>query len=125
VSLHLVRLPASEGGTACLVAVHRDARSGPVAVITDGSANPGLSAHRVLDALTSKLLTQLPPSSQEPIWVLSWPERAVASVLLDDAHVPTYHLLRHDHRGWHLAPLPAAALDDLLRPLPGSDPAPW
>ena len=116
-AVHLVRLPASDGGTSCSVTVHhRGPRHIPVAVITDSATNPGLSAHLVLDALTSRLREQLPPNSEEPIWVLRWPEPAIASVLLADVPILTHHLLVRDRLGWRLTPLPAAVVEELLSP---------
>ena len=115
VSVHLVTLPSHRGGTCCSVTVYRrTARHPPVAVVTDSATNPGVSAHLVLDVLTDSVLEQLPPGSEEPVWVLRWVERAVASVLLDDTPVLTHHLLVRNQLGWRRAPLPAAMVEELL-----------
>lgn len=111
----VVTLPADLGGTRCSVQVRPASKARPpVAVITDYHGNEGVSAHLVVSALTSSVRSRLPEDLEEPMWVLCWPERAVASVLVGSADFPTYHLLVRDPEGWRQVPLPASVADWLV-----------
>lgn len=111
----VVTLPDTLGGTRCSVQLRPANRTRPpVAVITDCELNEGVSAHLVVPALTSSVRSLLPEDVEEPMWVLCWPERAVASVLVGSATFPTYHLLVRDPGGWRQIPLPASVADWLI-----------
>jgi hypothetical protein len=108
-------LPARSGATRCHVTATALSDGGlPVVLVTDSSANPGISVHLVFSHVVTATRRLLPSGGEEPIWIHRWEERALASVVLHDKRVSRDHLMQLSADGWEEWPIPGSLTKALL-----------
>jgi len=76
--------------------------------------NPGLPVGVTFDAVARRVRAVL-SCPHEPVWVETWPARAVTAVLLERPTVPMRHELRRTPTGWLRLPLRLKDFEQLMR----------